>query len=183
MSEGGRAGRCWQQGGVLSHLCMRGCPERLTTQQPEAQHKRLCSVNLLTRLHLLLPSPLLLGASQDHKLNTVSIKGVTDPDGDTVTLKVTSILQNEGTKANDTSITGTWACPDASISSTAGQVQLAGECLNSKLATVAGRTYLIKFTATDSKGASCTGLVTVCVKPGTTACTGATPTIDATKCA
>jgi hypothetical protein len=165
-------------------VCAQGCHKQVNTQQLDNQNNHLCSVNLLILLHLPLPCPLLLGASQDHKLNTVSIKGVTDPDaGDTVTLKVTSILQNEGTKANDTSITGTWACPDASISSTAGQVQLAGECLNAKSATVAGRTYLVKFTATDSKGASCTGSVSVCVKPGTTACTGVTPTIDATKCA
>jgi hypothetical protein len=122
---------------------------------------------------------------QAHAMTTVTIKNVNDPEGDAVTLKVTQILQNEGTKASDSSITGTWACPDGKITTTAGQVQLAAECLNAKATTVPnGRTYLIKFTATDSKGASCTGSVTVCAKPGTSgSCsTAVAPTIDSTVC-
>lgn len=147
---------------------------------------------------LLLPSllpllPLLLCAAalccrsaplQSHTLTSVTINNVNDPEGDVVTLNVTQILQNEGTKVSDTGITGTWACPDGKITTTAGKVQLVPECLKAKAAVVPGRTYLVKFTATDAKGASCTGSVTVCVKPGTTGSCDTTtpPTIDATMC-
>jgi hypothetical protein len=104
---------------------------------------------------------------QDHKFTTVSILGVTDPEGDAVTLSVTGITQDEGVKASDSGISGTWACPDGKKTATAGQVQLANECLNAKSTAVNGRVYSLQFTATDSKGASCTGSVKVCAKPGT----------------
>lgn len=105
---------------------------------------------------------------QNHALTTVSITGVTDPDaGDSVTIKVTGVTQDEKTKANDTSITGTWACPDATLPATTSTVTLAAECLNAKASNVSGRVYSVQFTATDTKGATCSGSVKVCAKPGT----------------
>lgn len=174
---------------------MCGSQHEYARQSSKAQpvlHWRAVLTCALLRLSSLLPL-LLLSAGplccrsvllQGHTLTSVTINGVTDPEGDGVTLKVTQILQNEGTKASDTGITGTWACPDGKITTTQGKVQLVPECLNAKAASVPGRTYLIKFTATDAKGASCTGSVTVCVKPGTTGiCESPTaPTIDATVC-
>lgn len=107
----------------------------------------------------------------------VNILGVTDPDGDNVTLSITGVTQNEGTKSSDSYIPGTWACPDAKTTTTPGQVQVAAECLKATTTSVTGRVYIIKFTATDSKGASCTGSVQVCARPGTT---GSCPTSGST---
>jgi len=136
------------------------------------RHARLdCSVNcgVLLRLGLysLFVPCLLLSPRQDHSMKSVSITGVTDPDADAITIKITGVTQDEPVKGSDLSISGTWACPDAKIASTPTSVTLASECLNAKATTVSGRVYSIQYTATDSKGASCSGSVSVCAKPGT----------------
>lgn len=101
-------------------------------------------------------------------MKSVSISGVTDPDAnDVVTIKITGVTQDEPVSGKDTGISGTWACPDAKIASKPTSVTLASECLNAKNITVSGRVYRIQYTATDSKGASCSGSVQVCAKPGT----------------
>lgn len=114
---------------------------------------------------------------------TVNILNVVDPDGDAVTLSVTGVTQNEGTKASDTGITGTWACPDAKKTTVAGQVQVAAECLKATSTSVTGRVYIIAFTATDSKGAACSGTVQVCARPGTTGSCPTTGTTNSLVCA
>lgn len=84
----------------------------------------------------------------NNKMTGISIVGVTDPDGDTVTLTVTSIMQdevvNKGPTANGV---GT------SSPSVMAQRRGGGN----------GRVYHIFFTAEDGFGGSCDGEVTVCV--------------------
>ncbi len=89
----------------------------------------------------------------NHKLVQIGIVGVTDPDGDQVTLTVTGVTQDEpvsGLGDGDTS-------PDAVIQR--DKVLLRAE----RDGAGNGRFYQITFTAEDSFGASCTGAVTVCV--------------------
>ncbi len=88
----------------------------------------------------------------DHKLASIAITGVTDPDGDPVTLTVTGITQDEplnGLGDGDT-------CPDGFGVGTA-QAQVRAE--RSGLGN--GRVYKIVFTANDGKGGSCNGSVAV----------------------
>lgn len=95
----------------------------------------------------------------------MAVTGVTDPDaGDVITVTITTVTQDEGTKASDTTVSGTWACPDAK-SISGPSVSLAAETL--KATTGNGRVYKIAFKATDKAGAVCTGAVTVCAKTGT----------------
>jgi hypothetical protein len=88
-----------------------------------------------------------------HKLLLVEILGVTDPDNLTTTIRVTGVTQDEpidGLGDGDTS-------PDASIQ---GQ----GVLLRAERAGGGnGRVYQVTFTATDSKGGTCNGTVTVTV--------------------
>ena len=90
----------------------------------------------------------------DHRLVNVSITGVFDPDGDTVTTTITSVTQDEpltGLGSGDT-------CPDA-VGVGTHTAQLRAE----RAGTADGRVYHLSFTATDSAGKACTGVVTVCV--------------------
>jgi hypothetical protein len=90
----------------------------------------------------------------NHKLKTITVSGVTDPDGDPVTVTVTGVTQDEpvnGLGDGDTS-------PDAVLSNPpSNKVSVRAE--RSGLGD--GRVYHILFTATDPSGASCTGDVTV----------------------
>lgn len=87
----------------------------------------------------------------NHKMQGIQIQGVTDPDGDPVTVRVTSVKQDEpvqGLGDGDTS-------PDAVLS----PLQVRSE----RSGTGNGRVYHIYFTADDGKGGTCGGDVTVCV--------------------
>ncbi|MGQ9752709.1 MAG: CARDB domain-containing protein, partial [Thermoanaerobaculaceae bacterium] len=87
----------------------------------------------------------------DHKLVPIAITGVTDPDGDPVTLSVTGITQDEplnGLGDGDT-------CPDGfGVGRNQPQVRAERSGLGN------GRVYKIAFTASDGKGGTCTGTVT-----------------------
>ncbi|MGH9255254.1 MAG: CARDB domain-containing protein [Vicinamibacterales bacterium] len=88
----------------------------------------------------------------NHRLVNVSVLGVTDPDGDPVTIAIASITQEEpvnGLGDGDTS-------PDGFGVGTA-QAQLRAE----RSGTGNGRVYRISFTAADGKGGSCTAGVAV----------------------
>ena len=88
----------------------------------------------------------------DHELVAVGIAGVSDPDGDAVSVAVTGITQDEAVDAPGSGNTA----PD-------------GDGLGSDTARVRaerrgggdGRVYAIQFTADDGKGGSCTGEVRV----------------------
>ena len=87
----------------------------------------------------------------NHKYQSISINGVTDPDGDTITTAVNYIKQDEpvnGLGDGDTS-------PDATITPLQVRAERSG--------TGNGRVYQIGFTAQDGKGGKCEGAVKVCV--------------------
>lgn len=88
----------------------------------------------------------------NHKLATLSVQGVTDPDNDPVTITITGITQDEpvnGLGDGDTA-------PDGFGVGT-GQAQLRQE----RSGTGNGRVYAIRFQAADGHGGTCTGTVTV----------------------
>jgi hypothetical protein len=90
----------------------------------------------------------------NHKLASVAIVGITDPNNDQVMLTVTGVTQDEpvnGLGDGDTS-------PDAVVQS-GSTVLLRVE----RADTGNGRVYQIAFRADDGSGGQCTGTVTVCV--------------------
>ncbi len=90
----------------------------------------------------------------NHKFRNVNVVGVTDPDGDTVTITIHSIFQDEpvdGTGDGNTT-------PDGrGVGSSTAQVRAERD------GGADGRVYHIGFTAADPGGASCTGEVLVAV--------------------
>ena len=93
----------------------------------------------------------------NHKYEAVSICGVTDPDGDPVTITATGITQDEPINTRGDGNT----CPDGQIVN--GQASVRAERTGTPGIPGNGRVYAISFTATDSHGASCSGTVQVCV--------------------
>ncbi len=92
----------------------------------------------------------------NHKLVPVSVVGVTDPDGDAVTITITSIRQDEpvnGVADGDTSPDGT------GVGSSTAQVR--AERAGSPKVPGNGRVYHIGFKAIDGKGGACSGIVKV----------------------
>src|SRR5690606_33312993 len=90
----------------------------------------------------------------NHKLESIAIDGITDPDGDSVEIAVQCVLQDEPLNANGDGNTE----PDADgIGS--GLPKVRAERSGNRN----GRVYHIDFLATDSRGASCGGEVTVAV--------------------
>ena len=88
----------------------------------------------------------------NHKLTTVSVQGVTDPNGDPLTITIKAITQDEpvnGLGDGDTA-------PDGFGVETS-QAQLRKE----RSGTGNGRVYALSFKASDGKGGSCTGSVKV----------------------
>jgi hypothetical protein len=87
-------------------------------------------------------------------IDVLAATGITDPDGDAVTITVDSVTQDEpvnGTGSGDTS-------PDASGLGT-GTAQIRAE----RAGNGNGRVYRISFAATDGRGGSCTGQLAVTV--------------------
>lgn len=105
----------------------------------------------------------------DGKLRAVSIGGVTDPDGEPVTLAVTRITQDEPLSKKGQ--------PDATGTGTARPMLRADRAGGGD-----GRVYHLTFTASDPAGAACTGRVTVCVphSPGRRICGDGGPRFDST---
>lgn len=86
----------------------------------------------------------------DGRLRAVSIGGVTEPDGDRLTLTVTRITHDEFlSKPGQPDATGVGGA----------QPMVRAD----RMGTGDGRVYHLTFTATDPQGAACTGTVTVCV--------------------
>lgn len=88
------------------------------------------------------------------KFEEVDIEGVTDPDGDEVTISIDSIRQDEAVDAAGDGST----CPDA------GGVGTPTAMLRAERSGEGdGRIYEIVFTASDGRGGTATGTVRVCV--------------------
>ena len=88
----------------------------------------------------------------NHKMNDITISGVTDPDGDAVTLTIDGITQDEPT--NDKGDGNTSPDGDGVGTDTA---QIRAE----RSGKGDGRVYEITFTADDGNGGMCTGMVSV----------------------
>lgn len=88
----------------------------------------------------------------NHKLVAVSVRGVTDPDCDSVTIRIDRIMQDEPTNGTGDGDT----CSDAAGVGTSTARLRAERSGNGN-----GRVYTIYFTATDSHGASSQGSVKV----------------------
>lgn len=89
----------------------------------------------------------------NHKLATITIQGVVDPDNDPVNILVTGITQDEpvnGLGDGDTS-------PDGFVGVGTAQAQVRKE----RSGAGNGRVYAISFTAQDNKGSTCSGSVKV----------------------
>ena len=85
----------------------------------------------------------------NHQLAAVSVVGVTDPNGEPVTITITGVRQDEP-------VGGT--CPDATgVGTSAARLRV------ERLGSGDGRVYLVSFTAANGRGGRCTGTVTVCV--------------------
>ncbi len=119
----------------------------------------------------------------NHEMVAVSVLGVTDPDGDQVSIRIDSIRQNEPTKRrgddNDARHSEEQeSCPDAQGVGTSTATLRAERNGNRK-----GRVYTIFFTAKDGKGGSCQGHVKVCVPHNTNGkCADDGPGFDSTLC-
>lgn len=97
------------------------------------------------------PSMLMLWPP-NHKLVTVDIRGVTDPDNDPVSIKIAGITQDEPVNGLGDGDTG----PDGFGIGT-GQVQLRAE----RTGNGNGRVYTIAFTGDDGQGSTCNGKVAI----------------------
>ena len=98
----------------------------------------------------------------NHKMVNVDILDVTDPEGDPVTITITGITQDEPVEdAGD----GNFEPDGAGVSTSTAQVRAErqGGKGKGKGGSGNGRVYEISFIATDDKGATCPGQVSVCV--------------------
>lgn len=91
--------------------------------------------------------------SPNHQFVPVVVTGVTDPEGDAVTVTVTSVTQDEPVNAKADGNTS----PDAVIQAGAASVRAERSGKGN------GRVYQLSFKAEDGKGGFCTGAVTVSV--------------------
>jgi hypothetical protein len=89
--------------------------------------------------------------SPNHQFVPTIVMGVTDPDGDAVTITVTGVTQDEPVNAKGDGNTS----PDAVIEAGAASVRAERSGKGN------GRVYEVSFKAEDGTGGSCTGKVTV----------------------
>jgi hypothetical protein len=87
-------------------------------------------------------------------ITAVGIRGVTDPDGDPVTIRITSIMQDE--PAN-TAGDGNTSCDATGIGGSLAQLR------SERAGSGNGRFYHLFFAADDGHGGVCTGAVKVAV--------------------
>jgi len=106
-------------------------------------------------------TPKMLGVTElwppNHKFMCVKVSGVTDPDGDLVTVMVNQVSQDES--VNDLGDGNT--CPDAMLNG-GDTVKLRSERTGTG-SVGNGRVYQVGFVAFDEYGGQCTGTLSVCV--------------------
>lgn len=93
-----------------------------------------------------------------HRLVTVAVGGVTDPDGDPIAVTITGIAQDEPLKAVGAGNT----CPDGAGVGTS-TARLRAERTGNPAVPGDGRVYHVDFTASDGRGGTCSGTARVCV--------------------
>lgn len=91
----------------------------------------------------------------NHKFVDITVTGVTDPDGDPVTIRISSITSDEPT-ASDEGSGGAKHAPDAS-----GLDTDTASLRSERSGNEDGRVYTINFTASDGRGGMCEGSVEV----------------------
>ncbi|MCH7974028.1 MAG: T9SS type A sorting domain-containing protein [Bacteroidetes bacterium] len=94
----------------------------------------------------------------NHKMIDIQINGVTDPDGDPVTITITKITQDEPL---NTFGDGNFDPDGSGIGTSVAQVR--AERTGTKKVPGNGRVYRIWYTASDGKGGECKSSVVVCV--------------------
>jgi len=94
------------------------------------------------------------------QLVPVEIVGVTDPQGDPVTIVVTEITQDEPVLDNPRRPPSQRECFDGRISGEGAEVRAERNPGGN------GRVYIVRFNAYDPQGGTCQGRVMVCVPPG-----------------
>jgi streptogramin lyase len=92
----------------------------------------------------------------NHKFESITITGVTDPEGKPVTIKIGSIFQDEPTETNGD---GKFTPDGKGVGTSTAEVR--AERVGDPKNPGDGRVYHIGFTATDGDGASCQGTVKV----------------------
>lgn len=96
--------------------------------------------------------------SPKHKLNPVSIKGISDPDGDAISLTINSITQDEPVIGSVESANQCKKTPDG-----AGVGTSSASIRSDRDEKGDGRIYEINFTVSDGRGENCSGKVQVSV--------------------
>lgn len=94
----------------------------------------------------------------NHKFVPITIVGVTDPDGDPVTITIDSIYQDE-----PVNVIGSGSSEPDGMGVGTDTAEVRAERSGTKKVPGNGRVYHITFTADDGVGGTCTGTVTVCV--------------------
>jgi outer membrane protein assembly factor BamB len=94
----------------------------------------------------------------NHKLNDISVAGVTDEDGDAIAVTIDSIWQDEPVETRGDG--NTW--PDGTGIGT-DTARVRAERVGNPDEPGDGRVYHIGYTAADGRGGECSGSVTVCV--------------------
>jgi TolB protein len=89
-------------------------------------------------------------APANHKFQRVAVAGATDPDGDTVSITIDAVSQDEPVGPQ----------PDARAGAAPGEVNLRAE----RSPKGDGRVYRISISASDGRGGRCTGVATVEVR-------------------
>jgi hypothetical protein len=112
----------------------------------------------------------------NHRFAAITVNGVTDPNGDPVTITIDSIFQDEPVKGGGSGNT----CPDANgVGTNIAMVRAERD------GTGNGRVYHISFTADDGRGGTCTGEVTACIPHDQgrgSECVDGGPRFDSTIC-
>ena len=116
----------------------------------------------------------------NHKFKDITVEGVTDPDGDQVTITVDSIFQDEAVTGRGLGSGNT--TPDGEGVGT-DTASVRAERNGSVFTPGNGRVYHIGFTAADGNGGTCSSTVTVCVphdRRSVPACVDEGPLFDST---
>lgn len=96
---------------------------------------------------------LIPGSARREEFQPVEVLGVVDPDGDSFSIRVTSIRQDE----DPASPVSGGTCPDARLVAGAAEVRLERDGSGD------GRAYHLGFTATDARGGTCEGTAVLCL--------------------